>query len=54
MNLGKNIFVLIFSVIVFFLCGKTDDKINTMEKIKNMERYFQFTVNKTDGSRIVN
>lgn len=49
MNVGKNIFVLIFAVLLFTLCGKTDDKINST--IKSREKYFQFTVSKTDGKK---
>lgn len=50
MNVGKNIFVLIFVVLLFALCGKTDDKINST--IKSREKYFQFTVSKTDGKKV--
>lgn len=50
MNVGKNIFVLIFAVLLFTLCGKTDDKINST--IKSREKYFWFTISKTDGKKV--
>lgn len=49
MNVGKNIFVLIFAVLLFTLCGKTGDKINST--VKSREKYFQFTVSKTNRKK---